>query len=70
MLLSVKRSEQLNIGTKLVGAINPFVPNVPFFYPLKTSENRKVFRYIQGVEKGCIGNKRVKYLLQNNFLKA
>ena len=43
MLLSVKRSEQPNIGTKLVGAINPFVPNVPFFYPLKTSENCKVF---------------------------
>ena len=30
--------------------INPFVPNAPFLYPLKTSENRKV-------EKGCIGNK-------------
>ena len=23
--------------------INPFVPNAPFLYPLKTSENRKVF---------------------------
>ena len=30
---------------------NPFVPNVTFLYPLKTSENCKV------VEKGCIGNK-------------
>ena len=34
--------------------INPFVPNAPFLYPLKTSENRKV-------EKGCIGNKWNKY---------
>ena len=39
---------------------NPFVPKVPFLYPLKTSENRKVFWCFQGVEKGCIGNKRVK----------
>ena len=23
--------------------INPFFPNAPFLYPLKTSENRKVF---------------------------
>ena len=32
---------------------NPFVPNAPFFYPLKTSENRKVGR------ERCIGNKWV-----------
>ena len=29
----------------------------PFFYPLKISENRKVFQCFQGVQKGCIGNK-------------
>ena len=23
--------------------VNPFVPNVPFLYPLKISENRKIF---------------------------
>ena len=34
---------------------NSFVPNAPFLYPLKTSENRKV----QRVEKGCIGDKWV-----------
>ena len=37
--------------------INPFVPNEPFLYPLKTSENRKIFRCFNGVQKGCIGNK-------------
>ena len=31
--------------------INPFVPNAPFLYPLKTSENLKV---------GYIGNKFAK----------
>ena len=31
--------------------INPFVPIVPFLYPLKTSENRTVFRCFQEVEK-------------------
>ena len=41
--------------------VNPFVPNAPFLYPLKTSENVKVFWGFQGVEKGCIGNKWVKY---------
>ena len=41
----------------LLRLFNPFVPNAPILYPLKTSENRKVF---QGVEKGCIGNKWVK----------
>ena len=40
-------------------SINPFFPNAPFLYPLKTSENRKVFWCFQWVEKGCIGNKRV-----------
>ena len=40
---------------------NPFVPNASFFYPLKTSENFTVFWCFQGVEKGCIGNKWVKW---------
>ena len=42
--------------------INPVVPNAPFLYPLKASENRKVFWCFQGVEKGWIGNKRVKHI--------
>ena len=36
-----------------------FVPNAPFLYSLKISENRKVFWYVQGEEKGWIGNKWV-----------
>ena len=43
---------------------NPFVPNAPFLYPLKTSENLKVFWCFQGVEKGCIGNKWVNFFLK------
>ena len=35
--------------------INPFVPNALFLYPLKTSENCKIFWYFQGVQKGYIG---------------
>ena len=34
--------------------LNSFVPNAPFLYFLKKSENR-----FQGVEKGWIGNKWV-----------
>ena len=33
---------------------DPFVPNAPFLYLLKTSEN------IRGVEKGGVGNEWVK----------
>ena len=39
---------------------NPFFPNATFFYPLKTSENRKVFQCFQGVEKRCIGKEWIK----------
>ena len=42
--------------------INPFVPNVPFLYPLKTSENLTVFQCFQGLGKGCIGNEWVNML--------
>ena len=43
-------------------ALNPFVPNAPFPYPLKTSENCKVFWCFQVVEKRCIVNKWLKGL--------
>ena len=39
--------------------LNPFVPNVFFLYPLKTSEKRK----FQGLQKGFIGNKWVQLSL-------
>ena len=40
--------------------IKPFFPNPPFLYPLKTSENSKLFWCFQGLKEGCIGNKWVK----------
>ena len=40
--------------------VNPFVPNAPFLYPLKTSEN--LSENLQGEEKGCVGNKWVNSL--------
>ena len=39
-----------------VYVFNPFFANAPFLYPLKTSENCKIFWCLQGVEKGWIGN--------------
>ena len=36
-----------------------FVLNAAFLYPLKTSEDLKVFWCFQGVEKGCIGKEWV-----------
>ena len=38
-------------------SFNPFIPNAPFLYPLKTSEN-----FMERV-KGCIGNKWVKRVI-------
>ena len=40
---------------------NPFVPSVPFLFPLKTARNSKIFWCFQSVEKGCIENKRAKW---------
>ena len=50
---------------KIKFSINPFVPNALFLYLLKTSENLKVFRCFQGVEKECIGNEWVKQAWTN-----
>ena len=38
--------------------IKPFVPKLPFLYPLKTSENLGFLKFSWGRE-GCIGNKWV-----------
>ena len=42
----------------------PFVPNAPFLYPLKISENLPVFWCLQGIEKGCLCNEWVKRMSQ------
>ena len=39
--------------------LNPFIPNSPSLYPLKTSQTCKVFLCFQSVGKGCIGNEWV-----------
>ena len=40
--------------------INPFVPNAPFLYLLKT-ENFTVFWCFHEIERGCIVNKWVNF---------
>ena len=47
--------------------LNPFVPNAPFLYPLKTSENCKVIWCFHEVEKECIGNRWVKLAAECKF---
>ena len=49
-------NSQVIVALQTNNSPNPFFPNTPFLYPLKTSENRKVFWSFQGVEKRCIGN--------------
>ena len=60
-MVTLKKSSEyyLDITFIIITIINPFVPNAPFLYPLKTSENPKVFGCFLGVEKGCIGSKWV-----------
>ena len=45
---------------------NPFVPNAPFLYPLKTSGNPTVSWCFQRVEKECVGNKWLNVNLCND----
>ena len=51
--------KRLNIELPNTVHLTNILPNAPFLYHLKTSENRKVFWCFQGVEKGCIGNEWV-----------
>ena len=48
------------IGLKNSWRINPICSQCTLFYPLKTSENRKVFWCFQRTEKGCTVNKLIK----------
>ena len=50
--------------------LNPFAPNGPLLYSLKTSENLRVFWCFQGVEKGCIRSEWIKlWLFTNGFMR-
>ena len=65
-----ERTSEVYLDTSTCSAIfyqciNPFAPNVPFLYPLKTSENCEVFWCFQGVEKACGGNEWVKQSLKD-----
>ena len=51
----------------IVFSVKPFVPNAAFLHPLKTSGSRKVFWYFQRIEKGCIRNELVKYIMHSQY---
>ena len=53
----------------LINQSNQFVPNAPFFYCLKPSENRKVFCCFQGVEKGALGKNGLKEVWRTLYLE-
>ena len=59
MMLWWNKQIIIRVMKNVMEYLNPFVPNAPFMYPLKTSENRKGYWCLQGVQKGCIGNKWV-----------
>ena len=46
----------------LVIFINQFVPNAPFPYPLKFSENVKIFLRFDGVEGGAVETNKLKVI--------
>ena len=64
-----KNMKNSNCTEEENGWFNPFIPNAPSLYPLKTSENRKVFLCFQEVDKRYIGNKWVKNSVSSNLLK-
>ena len=47
--------------------LDPFAPNLPFLYTLKTWKNLTVFWCFQGVEKWCIGSKWVDQWLKIQY---
>ena len=47
--------------------LNPLVPNVPFLYPLKTSEKPYGFFMFSRGKEGCIGNEWIKKSLKEGF---
>ena len=55
---------------RVLNLFNPFVPNAPFFYPLKTSENLTIFWCFQGIEKWCIGNTLVNLARKSHLEKS
>ena len=67
--MSFIKANKINFFGRWEDDFKPFVCNAPFLYPLKTSENRTFFWSFQGVEKGCIGNEWVKYLLEVKILR-
>ena len=46
---------------------NPFVPNAPCLYPMKTTEHLTVFWCFQGVEKGCIKKEWANFCYQQQL---
>ena len=49
---------------------NPFVPNMPFFYPLKTSENLTVFYVFRGQRKGALETNGLSNKFNQIFCKS
>ena len=49
---------------------NPFQPSVPFLYPLKMSENQRVFDVFRGVQKRNIDFKYFKFFFCNRCYES
>ena len=64
LIFSGNFSKQYKIDTFNNRTLSPFVPNAPFPYPLKRSENLTVLWCFKEVEKGCTGNKWIKWQRQ------
>ena len=65
--LALRRIDVKHDSLSVDSLLNPFVPNSPFSYPLKASENLQDFRCFQEVEKGSIGNEWVKLDSQKDY---
>ena len=45
----------MSAGSQISESLNPFVPNVPFFYPRKTSQTSRFSDFFKGKKKGALG---------------
>ena len=65
MFLTKNRILAVHKNYEIPVFINPFVPNAPFLYTLKTSENRKVLMFLRGRES--VHWEQMGYSIQNSF---
>ena len=66
----IKWEHRLEIGQDKMCLFNPFIPNAPFTYPLKTLENLRFSDVFKGWRKGALGTNGLNIKDKRKFPKC